>query len=239
MNFKFLLLLIVVCLIGCQNIDTPLYKAMDDIEKSWTKELLTEFANKPDSIALSDVHFGYGMYFRNQNIRSPKDSTIVNYFHSLNIYHEDYMSGIVFTSLHRKLNNKLIDLEGQLKMIHDAMEEVKNLESKNTARALSYYRKYQLKDTVVVRMSVNKYGNAIRNSYPDDSGWVYNDSLDLLITGVIVKKPKIQDTSSMYFNLKIVSLNHKKIKVLGPAVNIGDTIESDFRLDIIEDVKNK
>ena len=86
MNFKFLLLLIVVCLIGCQNIDTPLYKAMDDIEKSWTKELLTEFANKPDSIALSDVHFGYGMYFRNQNIRSPKDSTIVNYFHSLNIY---------------------------------------------------------------------------------------------------------------------------------------------------------
>jgi len=130
MNFRLLLLSIAICLSGCKDKNTPLYQAMESIEISLTNEQLKDFRTKPDSVALNDIFFGYGIHFRNNNIRNTKDSTLIKYFNSLGIYHEDYMSSIVFTSLHRKLNNKSIDLEGQLKTIHDIMYRFENFEKK-------------------------------------------------------------------------------------------------------------
>lgn len=239
MNIRFLLFLIIVFSIGCQNSNTPLYKAMEKIEASWTEEQQKEFVNKPDSIALNDVHFGYGLNFRNQYLRNPKDSALVKYFNSLGIYHEDYMSGIVFTSLHRKLNNKAIDLESQLKLIYFAMNEINKLETKNTQRALKNYNKYFIGDTIVVRMPVNKYGHAVRHSYPDDNNrWAHNDSLDFLIKGTIIEKTEILDTLDILFKLKVISMNNDKVNVFMEDIHINDTIEVDLRLDIIENFDN-
>ena len=146
------------------------------------------------------------------------------------------MSGIVFGSLHRKLNGKPIDLEGQLKRIYAAVAEVKTKESRNTQRALKSYNKYKEGDTIVVRMPVNSNNNATQHLYPEDSGWIYNDSIDLLIKGLITSKSELRDTSNMSIKLKILSMNREDVKVLMRDVNVGDEIESDLKLDIIEDV---
>ncbi|MBG6130736.1 hypothetical protein IWQ47_002200 [Aquimarina sp. EL_43] len=236
MSFKYLLFFIVFCLIGCQDRHDPLHKTIEEIESSWTEEQLKEFSEKPDSVALAEIHFGYGMDFRNKKFRNEKDTTLVNYFHSLDIYHEDYMSSIIFASLHRKLNNKPIDLDEQLKLIHSIVTEVKTKEDKNTKRAIRYYKKYFKGDTILVRMPLRNKEYATRYSYPEDSEWVYNDSIDLLIRGVIKEKPKLKDTMDMYFKLQILSMNHDNIKFVSDNIGIGDIIDSDFRLDIIEDV---
>ncbi|WP_211072953.1 DUF6794 domain-containing protein [Aquimarina sp. MMG016] len=215
----------------------PLDKALEDIEITWTEDQLEEFANKPDSSAVRDVHFGYGMYFRNKTLRNPKDSTLLKYFNSLGIYHEDHISNIVFTSLHRKLNNKSIDLDSQLKLIKAVIAKSKALNDKNVKRAFKYYDKYKTGDTILVRMPVNSNNNATQYSYPENSGWIYNDSIDLLIKGLITSKPELKDTSDMSIKLKILSMNREGVKVLMRDVSVGDEIESDFKLDIIEDIR--
>ncbi len=237
MKFKYLLFLLINCLAGCQE-KTPIDKVIVDIESSWSEQQIDEFSQKKEENALADIHFSYGMYFRNNELRNPKDSTLLKYFNSLNVYHLDDMSGIVFTSLHRRLNNKPIGLEEQLKEIHSYWKKMKVREDKNTKRAIKYYSKYKKGDSIIIRMPLREGGYATRHSYPEDSGWVYNDSLDLLIKGVIKEKSVLKDTFDMFFKLKILSMNHDDVKFLMDEVNIGDIIESDFRLDIIEDVKN-
>ena len=232
----FFFIVMILCLTGCQNKDAPLQEAMKNIESSWSKEKLEKFVSKPDSMALPEVHFGKALAFRNQYLRSPKDSTLLNYFHSLGINHEDYMSSIVFTSLHRKLNGRPIELENQIGYIHSIMDEVKDRESKNTKRALEYYNKHKEGDTILIRMPLRNGRYATRHSYPEDSGWIYNDTLDLLMKGIIKEKEELRDTLDMYFKFEILSMNHENIKFLSDEVSIGDEIESDFRLDIIEDV---
>lgn len=233
MNRIFFLIVAVICLTGCQDKDVPLQKAIENVESSWSPDKLKEFGAKPDSVALPEVHFGQALAFRNQELRNPKDSTLLKYFHSLGIYHEDYMSGIVFTSLHRKLNGKPIDLDTQIASIHSITDEVKKRENKNISRAKGYYSKYQIEDTIIVRMPVENE-SAYNHSFPESSNWVYNDSLDLLIKGMILSKKKSSDTSDMFFDIKVLSKNRDSIKVLMEEVQIGDTMEVDLLHDIVE-----
>ncbi|WP_425238033.1 DUF6794 domain-containing protein [Ulvibacterium sp.] len=208
---------------------------MNTIESSWSMDELEDFVRKPDSIALPEVHFGQALVFRNKELRNPEDSTLLKYFHSLGVYHEDYMSSIVFTSLHRKLNDKPIELENQLKNIHLIMNGTAQRENQNTKRALYYYNKYKEGDTIFIRMPLSNGKSATRHSYPEDSNWVYNDTTDLLMKGIIKEKEELKDTFNMYFKFKILSINHKNIKFLSDEISVGDEIESDFRLDIIQD----
>ena len=53
-----------------------------------------------------------GMWIRNSWIRVGNDS-LVNQFQKLGVYHADDISGIILTSLHRKLNAKELKLEEQ------------------------------------------------------------------------------------------------------------------------------
>lgn len=235
---NFLLILILATLLGCESKKMPLDKALEDIEAAWTKDQLEEFTNKPDSLAVSDIHFEYGMHFRNKILRNPKDSTLLKYFNSLGVYHEDHISNIVFTSLHRKLNSKSIDLDDQLKLTKAVIAKSKALNDKNAKRAFKYYDKYNAGDTILVRMPVSNNNNATQYQYPEDSGWVFNDSIDLLIRGLITSKPKLRDTNDLSIRLKILSMNREGIKVLMRDVNVGDEIESDLKLDIIEDIKS-
>lgn len=232
---RFLLLSLLLSFFSCKNKEvSPLDEAIKKIEVAWSEKQLQDFANKPDSIALADIHFSYGMQFRNDIIRSPKDSTLLNYFQSKGVFHEDDMSGIVFSSLHRKLNNKQINLEEQFKKVHYEMAKIKGFENKNSIRALNYLKKYNEGDTVFVRRPINGE-NAVQYSYPEDSGWSHNDSLDLLIKGIITNKSEIRDSLDIILDLKVLSMNNEKVQVLMEKVNINDTIEVDLRLDIIED----
>ncbi len=215
--------------------NVPLLNVLDNIEKSWTKEQLKSFAEKPDSIAINDAYFGYGLYFRNTELRNSNDSTLIKYFYSLGVYNEDYMSGIVLGCLHSKLNNKPINLEKRISKLRDIISKQENLDKKNTIRALKYYNKFNIGDTVIVRMPISRNNNATQYSNPEDSKWVHNDSLDLLIKGII--KSKVKDSIDMSFKLKVLSMNRENVKVLMRSVKVGDIIKSDFSFDIITAVR--
>jgi len=236
MSFKNIsFLIVVVTMVRCQQELTPLDKALKEIENSWTKEELDSFAQKNIKEAVLRTHFGYALNYRNKYFRNPKDSTLLNYFRKLNIEQEDYMSSIVFTSLHRKLNKKPIDLKGQLKLIYNIQDELKNKEKKNLKRALKYLSKYKIKDTIFIRRPIDDGWNAVQYSFPDDSGWIYNDSLDLLIKGLIIDKNEIKDSLDIFYKVKVLSKNNQKVKVLMKELNVNDTIDVNLRLDIIED----
>ncbi len=64
--------------------------------------------------AMSYVHFAGGVNLRN-NLNLWHENDLTKWFNSVGITHADDMSGIIFTSTHRKLNNKKIDLEEQIK----------------------------------------------------------------------------------------------------------------------------
>jgi hypothetical protein len=59
-------------------------------------------------------HMGLGMWIRN-NWGLWGGLRLAKYFNQLGIYHPDDMSGIILDSYWRKLHNKPIDLEGQIR----------------------------------------------------------------------------------------------------------------------------
>jgi len=77
--------------------------------------ILIEWSESDEDTATAEVHHGLGTSIRNKwNLWNP-ESELSKYFKKIGISHPDDMSGIIFTSLHRKLNDKDIGLEGQVK----------------------------------------------------------------------------------------------------------------------------
>ena len=227
-------IILIICIYSCQRNLTPLEQELEKVKQSWTEEQIENFSKKQIEIALQESHFEYGLYIRNEYLRNPKDSILFKYFRSLKIDHIDHMSGVFLTSLHRNLNNKPIDLDGQLEAIYELQERQKLLDSNNTKRAIKYYTNYKIGDTIIIRRPINRNNNATQYSYPENSGWTYNDNLDLLIKGVLIEKEQLIDTFNMLFRVKVLSMNKPNSKVLMERVLPGDVIEGDFRLDIIE-----
>jgi hypothetical protein len=64
--------------------------------------------------ALAELHFTTGRNIRNDWKLWNEESDLHKYFKNLGIFHADDMSGIILTSVHRKINNQPIDLENQM-----------------------------------------------------------------------------------------------------------------------------
>jgi hypothetical protein len=93
--------------------ETYLYlnQMFDDTEKFG-------FMTLPEDVATSRLHRGFGMWIRN-NWGLWRNSKLKHYFLDKGVGHPDDMSGIILTSYHRFLNNKPIDLDGQIKKYQD------------------------------------------------------------------------------------------------------------------------
>src|ERR1035437_2532389 len=111
-----------------------LNEAIKYFENNWTETEKKEFIKD----SLKNAHFSEGMWIRNNWIYDNRDSTLVNFFNNLYIHHPDDISSIILTSLYRKMNNKPIDLKGQIeeykaywKPIFDCEEREKKLAKKN------------------------------------------------------------------------------------------------------------
>ena len=86
---------------------------IDSIAEASDVHELNEWAEKEENDAVASVHFGTGMGVRNA-FSLWEANVLTKYFRSIGIKHADDMSGIIYTSLHRKLNVKDIDLPGQV-----------------------------------------------------------------------------------------------------------------------------
>src|SRR5262245_47280679 len=114
------LIFLFTCLFALTSCQTQitLPKNLDEsvlyFKQRWTKGELDKFKNKPENEAVTELHFGTGMWIRNNWVQGNRDTALTNYFHSLGVNHPDDISSIILTSLHRALNNKDIQLNKQV-----------------------------------------------------------------------------------------------------------------------------
>jgi hypothetical protein len=181
--------------------------------------------------AITGIHFGAGMWVRNNWVRGDRDTTFTNYFHSLGIFVPDDISSVVFTSLHRTLNKKDIDLDKQIEPYKKYWEEISNCEEKRKKVAVATYNRYKIGDNISIFMSVDiskNYRNAVLYGCPTTE-WTFDPKKDLLIKGKIVKKYFINYTANVFFTVKIEHLSNSKTEILMTPVKVGD--EKNFSLD--------
>ncbi len=87
--------------------------SMTEKDLQWAKGC----KDKWDFIAL--LHHGYGTSLRNNWGLWDKESILHKYFRNIGIWHADDMSGIILTSVYRKIKGQEIDLEGQIKFYQE------------------------------------------------------------------------------------------------------------------------
>ncbi len=91
-----------------------LAEAINYLDQKWTAAEKLKFKSKPEEEAVDYYNFSTGLWIRNNWIYAKNDSTLASYFHKLGVVVPDDMSGIILLSFHRALNNKPIDLDGQV-----------------------------------------------------------------------------------------------------------------------------
>jgi hypothetical protein len=126
-------------------IPTDLNDAFAFFECNWSEESLNEFKNKEEQKATSELHFGTGRSLRNNWKLWAGTSELSKSFRDLGINHPDDMSGIILTSLHRKLNGIEIELDNQIKYYKDYWAES---ERKETERKNKEFSEYKIGDIV-------------------------------------------------------------------------------------------
>lgn len=88
-----------------------------ELEKSLTPEFIGEIRQGTEE-DMNRFHHSLGMFLRN-NWGLWKESSLSKWFNEKGIHHPDDMSGIIFDSFWRHLNNKPIKLEEQIKFYKD------------------------------------------------------------------------------------------------------------------------
>ncbi|WP_430906558.1 hypothetical protein [Maribacter sp. 2-571] len=103
MRITYLLLMFFV--LSCGNQHDPLIDAIDKLQKDFSEEELKIFREQNEVKILNSYHFTGDI----------DDPLLKEYFYSNNIKNIEYIGNILYTSLHRKLNNEPIRIDEQIK----------------------------------------------------------------------------------------------------------------------------
>jgi hypothetical protein len=230
-KIKAFIFVCIICSVTTSYSQVILPKDLDEailyFQQNWTKKELTNFKTKRESDAVIDLHFGVGLWIRNTWVRGKRDTALTNYFHSFGIDEPDDISSVILTSLHRKLNNKPINLVKQGSAIQAYYKPIISCEQKMKAAAVSNYNKFKTGDNVSIYMAVNENKNAVIYMCPNIT-WPFNTKTDLLIKGEVVNKYFINDSSNVFFTVKINKMNRDDVQALMTNVKVGDI--KDFSL---------
>lgn len=207
--------------------------ALNDIVNSWDKARLEEFSKSNELTAIGEIDYSYAKSLKNDLFRSPKDSLLIKFFNSKGINNENHMGRIISVSLHRKLNNKPLNLDKQFESILAELERENSCLNKNKMRSERYFDTRSLNDTVTVRMPVNSHGSTFEYICPESGHWVFNDEHDLLIKGVLVKKWDSDNSKSKHFEIEVVSMNKSNIRIFSESISIGDKISLELEYTIL------
>lgn len=103
-----------------RNLEEAILLLMDDIlEDEDIKEL--KLVGEENFVIFN--HHQIGREIRNDWELGNKDTPIVKWFNEKGIYHSDDMSSIILKSFHRKICNKNINLNKQIKFYRDYWEK--------------------------------------------------------------------------------------------------------------------
>jgi hypothetical protein len=105
--------------INCpKNLDEAVRELQESLYEM-PPEVIEEYKNASENDAVAKYHHSAGRGTRNDFGLWDERSPLHVWFVSHGIAHADDMSAILFKSLHRTLNDKDIDLEGQIKFYQD------------------------------------------------------------------------------------------------------------------------
>lgn len=155
---------------------------------SWSNEDIRLFKNKNEEIAVSEEHFKYGQWIKNHWVRNG-NSKFGKFFIRHGIIHPDDISSVVLKSFHRKLNNKSIDLAGQIQYRNIYWQDIID-EENNRNREL--FNAFKIGDTL-------NFG--FLRTFVDDEQEQMVKSGRCKAKGVLLKK----SAKDFYLKIKIVS----------------------------------
>lgn len=206
-------------------------EAIAYFENNWTTTEKNVFKNKPETDAVSELHFSTGMWIRNEWIRGFRDTLLVKQFNEMGIYHPDDMSSIILTSVYRKLNNHPLDIDGLVEHYKSYWKPIVEYNQKTWQLAVENYNKHSIGDRIKIFMSVDT-SDGQRNAVIVNSTkreWTFDPKKDLVIQGIITNKYFLNDSLNVFFSVKILSMNFENTTILMREVKPNDIF--DFHLD--------
>ncbi len=114
-------------------IPKDLDEAMDEIEALSSEEAIAKFKSGEESLVSRRLHFGLGRWMI-YNWNFYEGSRFSHYCKELGIAHPDDMARFVIVSLHRELNGKDLNIDGQVRQFQE--ERNKKREQKESEAKL-------------------------------------------------------------------------------------------------------
>ncbi|MGC3946454.1 MAG: hypothetical protein QM762_18350 [Chryseolinea sp.] len=214
---------------SCSKEEPPknLDEAIAYFEEHWSPGQLREFQLKDENTAVTELHTSVGGWIRNNWIHDERSPGLVRFFDSLHYRHPDDISSTILTSLHRKLNNQDIDLQGQIAAYESYWKPVMECEELQQKAANELNNKLQIGDTLTLLFPVDDSSNnrnAVIYSCPTTQ-WTFDDNNDLRVEGIVTRKFHINSATNHFIDYEIIRMNYENTRILGQEVALGDTID--------------
>lgn len=239
-----LLLSLIILTSACRKEDrfsTELNYSFKYLDSIWSIEQIEKFKDFDiDNPEKNNYHFGIGLNLRNNLLRHhEKSDEIIEYFNDLGIEHYDYMSGLILHSYHRYLNNEKNDIQEKINEIIEYERPFVECRNQRKKLALKNFNRLKINDSIEIKMPVSIVGgrrSVVSHdcSNSDSNNWIYENSKDLLINGLIKAKRKEKDTftdspkkvrESYYLRVEILKIDKKDTQYFMEDITIGDEIE--------------
>lgn len=136
-----------------EYIPKDLLDAISYLDCVWSDSSKVAFKSKPENEAVSMLHFGTGLYIRNNWGLWEGKNQLYNSFRSQGIFHPDDISSIILTSFHRKLNEIEINLDEQIWEYKKYWEEIQKENDSIKAVNKLEYKQYNVGDSVRMEFS--------------------------------------------------------------------------------------
>jgi hypothetical protein len=223
--------LVISC--GTKELPKDLKESVAYFEKHWNSRQLDDFKNKDEKKAVTELHMSVGMWIRNNWIHGDRNPQLVKFFDSLNFKHPDDISSTILRSLHRKLNSKDIDLQGQMDYYEAYWKPIIECEENHRNELVEINKKFTVGDTLTLIFPVDtsqNHRNAVGYPCPHRQ-WTFDEAKDLRVKGVVTKKFDLGGSTNPFINFKIIKMSNENTKIYMREVTLGDTTE--FALSVL------
>lgn len=213
-------------------IPKDLKDAIEYLNCEWLESDKTEFKNKEERDAVSELHFTTGMGIRNGWELWKGKNRISRFFKSKGISQPDDISSIILTSFHRNLNNKPIELDEQIRYYKAYWNRLKN----------------QKKD-IKQQFKKLKVGEVVKVPLSGATGWRYDGTdrttlhnylytvedsrdFDCLVVGTVISTHKKR--KNYFVTIKLTNINSCEYKnpiYNKKEVSVGESMEINMAID--------
>lgn len=205
-------------------------------EKKWNDKQKESFKNLPERKAIEETDLTHGIFIRSKWLTGEKENPLLNEFIKLGVDEPHDMSRLILTSVHRKLNNTPIDIEGQVQEIKEYWKPIRACEAIADKIAEENFKKFNIGDSITIFMDVDaKFGtrNAILHQCPETE-WSFDYKNDLMIKGIILDKYSTAAKTKTSFKVKITYLSSENTTVLFKKVKPSDEVEFYLRYLLVK-----